>query len=203
MMAKGSRYCVPFRRRREGKTDYKARKALLLSGKPRLVVRGSVRNMVAQIILARVHGDQVIASAHSRELTRDFGWKASRGNIPSAYLTGFLCGMKAKVKGTNEAILDIGLQSPVNGTRIFATAKGVSDAGVNIPYGEVKIPEDEKINGKHIASYAEGLASSNPEEYKVRFSKYLKEKLKPEELPKHFSETVKALKKLQRGGKKT
>ena len=202
-MVKGSRYCVPFRRRREGKTDYKARKALLLSGKPRLVVRGSLRNMIVQITLAKVHGDQVMASAHSKELARDYGWKASRGNIPSAYLTGFLCGMKAKAEGIKEAILDIGLQSPVNGTRIFATVKGVSDAGINIPYGEVKIPKDEKIKGKHIASYAESLASSNPEEYKERFSKYLKEKLKPEELPKHVLETMKTLAKFPGGGKKT
>src|SRR2546425_1171801 len=38
-MADGPRYSVPFRRRREGRTDYKLRRALVRSGKPRAVVR--------------------------------------------------------------------------------------------------------------------------------------------------------------------
>ncbi|MDK2384746.1 MAG: 50S ribosomal protein L18, partial [Candidatus Korarchaeota archaeon] len=38
-MARSARYKVRFRRRREGKTDYKKRLALLKSGLPRMVVR--------------------------------------------------------------------------------------------------------------------------------------------------------------------
>ncbi|RLI44668.1 50S ribosomal protein L18, partial [Candidatus Bathyarchaeota archaeon] len=38
-MATGPRYRVPFRRRREGKTNYRLRRALVLSKQPRLTVR--------------------------------------------------------------------------------------------------------------------------------------------------------------------
>jgi large subunit ribosomal protein L18 len=185
-MAKGPRYCVPFRRRREGKTDYKARKALLFSGKPRLVARGSLRNMIIQVIVAKPQGDEVIASAHSKELTRKYGWRAPTGNIPAAYLTGLLCGLKAKARGITDAILDIGLHSPTKSARVFAALKGVLDAGLNVPYSEEKLPDDRKIEGEHIGEYAESLAS-NTEEYQNRFSKYLKEKLPPEKFSKHFA----------------
>lgn len=200
-MARGPRYCVPFRRRREGKTDYKARKALLLSGKPRLVARGSLKNMIIQIVIAKPSGDEVTVSAHSRELAKKYGWKAPRGNLPAAYLTGLLCGLKAKAKGVKEAILDMGLRSPSKGARGFAVLKGILDAGVNVPHSEEKFPEEKRIRGEHIAEYAEDLAS-NPEEYQTRFSKYLEQKLPPEKLPKHFSEVKKGIIASFSGGKK-
>jgi len=187
LMAKNSRYCVPFRRRREGKTDYKKRKALVLSGKPCLVARCTLKNVIAQIIVAKPHGDEVLVSAHSRELTTKYGWKASRGNILTAYLTGFLCGLKAKAKGIKEAILDIGLHSPSKGAKVFAVLKGVLDAGIHVPHSEDKLPDKKRIEGQHIALYAKSLAS-NMEEYQSKFSKYLEQKLPPEELPKHFAE---------------
>jgi len=185
-MAKNARYCVPFRRRREGKTDYRARKALLLSGKPRLVVRGSLKNMTAQIIVAKPQGDEVAVSAHSRELTKNYGWKAPQGNLPAAYLTGLLCGLKAKAKGVKESVLDIGLHSPTKGARVFATLRGVLDAGLDVPHSGERLPSDERIEGQHIAQYAASLAS-NPEEYQSKFSKYLERKLPPEKLPEHFA----------------
>lgn len=199
-MAKGPRYCVPFRRRREGKTDYKARKALLLSGKPRLVVRGSLKHMIVQIIVAKPHGDKVIVSAHSKELTRKYGWKASGGNISACYLTGLLCGLKAREKGVKEAVLDIGLHSSTK-NHIFAALKGVLDAGVNVPYSEEKLPNEERIKGEHIAEYAKILAS-NPEEHQTKFSKYLQQKLHPEKFPKHFAKVKKEITASFSGGKK-
>jgi len=200
-MARDARYNVPFRRRREGKTDYKARKALVLSGKPRLVARGTLKNMIAQIIVAKPYGDEVTVSAHTRELTRKYGWKAPRGNIPAAYLTGLLCGLKAKTKGVKEAVLDIGLHSPTKGARVFAVLKGALDAGLNIPHSEGKLPEENRIEGKHIAEYAKNLAS-NQEEYQLRFSKYLEQKLSPENLPKHFEKVKKTILSAFKGGVK-
>ncbi|MEM2971189.1 MAG: 50S ribosomal protein L18 [Candidatus Bathyarchaeia archaeon] len=185
-MAKNSRYCVQFRRRREGKTDYRRRKALVLSGKPRLVARDTLKNVVAQIIVAKPSGDEVLASAHSRELTKTFGWKASRKNLPAAYLTGLLCGLKAASKGVKEAILDIGLHSPSKGARVFAVLKGVLDAGIDIPHSEEKLPDEKRIKGEHIAEYAKTLAS-NPEVYQSKFSQYLKQEIQPEDIPKHFA----------------
>jgi large subunit ribosomal protein L18 len=200
-MAKGSNYYVPFRRRREGKTDYRERKALILSGKPRLVVRPSLKNVIAQVIVAEPEGDQVIVSAQSREL-KNFGWKAPRGNIPAAYLTGLLCGLKAKSSGIEEAILDIGLHSPSKGAKVFAVLKGVLDAGVDVPHSEEKLPDEKRISGEHIAEYAKILAS-NAEEYQSKFSQYLKNEVPPENLAKHLAQ-VKAnmLAAFKSGGKK-
>ena len=201
-MAKNSRYCVPFRRRREGKTDYKARKALVLSGKPRFVARKTLRNVIAQIVVARPHGDEVLVSAHSRELKK-YEWKASGGNLPAAYLTGLLCGLKAKAQGVKEAILDVGLHSPSKGARIFVVLKGVLDAGIHVPHSEEKLPDEKRIQGEHIAHYAENLAS-NPEEYQSKFSEYLEQKLPPENLPKHFAKVkTEILAAFQSGDKKT
>src|SRR5512136_1398260 len=99
----GSRYRVPLRRRREKKTDYQARKGFVVSGRPRLVARSSLKNTVAQIVSAKPNGDIVLASAHSRELVNKYGWKGATGNVPAAYLTGLLCGLKAKKNGVSEA----------------------------------------------------------------------------------------------------
>jgi len=201
-MAKNSRYCVPFRRRREGKTDYKARKALVLSGNPRLVAHCTLKNVIAQIIVAKPHGDEVLVSAHSRELKK-YEWKASGGNLPAAYLTGLLCGLKAKAQGVKEAILDVGLHSPSKGARIFVVLKGVLDAGIHVPHSEEKIPDEKRIEGKHIEQYATNL-TSNPEEYQSKFSKYLEQKLPPENLPKHFAKVkTEILAAFKSGGKKT
>ncbi|MBS7607936.1 MAG: 50S ribosomal protein L18 [Candidatus Bathyarchaeia archaeon] len=201
-MARDSRYCVPYRRRREGKTDYRKRKALILSGKPRLVVRGSLKNIIVQIVAAKPLGDEVLVSAHSRELMKKFGWKAPRGNVPTAYLTGLLCGLKAKAKGINEAILDIGLHSPTKGARVFAALKGVLDAGLSVPHGEEKLPDEDRIRGVHIAQYAK-LLSANTERYMAAFSKYLESKLQPEQLPEHFAEVRKAVIAAFEGGGKS
>ena len=187
-MARGPRYRVPFRRRREGKTNYRIRKALIISGKPRLVVRGSLNHMTVQLIKAKPQGDEVIVSAHSQELIKNYGWKAHCGNLPSAYLTGLLCGFKALAKGVKDALLDIGLHEPIKGARIFAALKGAIDAGMNVPHSEEKIPSLERIEGVHIATYAESL-KANPEEYERIFSKYSVKKLAPEKLPKHFTKT--------------
>ena len=182
-MARDSSYRVPLRRRREGKTDYQARKALVLSGKPRLVARNSVKNVVAQMVVAKPHGDEVLVAAHSRELIK-YGWKAPTGNVPAAYLTGLLCGLKSQTEGVKEAILDIGLIAPTKGAKVFATLSGVLDAGVDVPHDEDKMVK-ERIEGKHIASYGKSLKGDS-EVYSAKFSKYMEQKISPEKLPEHF-----------------
>ena len=185
MMATGPRYRVPFRRRREGKTNYRTRRALVLSRVPRAVVRLSLKNVIVQVIEAEAIGDKVMVSAHSHELAKTYGWKCNGGNLPSAYLTGLLCGYKALEKGVETAFLDIGLHIPVKGTRIFAALKGLVDAGVEVPHSEDVLPDDSRISGEHIAEYASQL-SEDPEIYKQKFAKYLAKKVKPEKLPEHF-----------------
>jgi large subunit ribosomal protein L18 len=183
-MARNARYRVALRRRREGKTDYQARKALVLSGKLRIVARNSLKNASVQIVAAKPIGDVVLAAAHSKELKK-FGWKAPTGNVPAAYLTGFLCGLKAKAKGASEAILDIGLVAPTKGSKLFAVLSGVVDAGVPVPHDEAKIVKD-MLKGEHIAKYGKSLGAGS-EVYSARFSKYLAEKVSPEKLPEHVA----------------
>jgi large subunit ribosomal protein L18 len=184
-MTYGSRYRVPLRRRREKKTDYQARKGFVVSGKPRLVARSSLNNTTAQIIAAKPEGDYVLASAHSRELIKKYGWKAATGNVPAAYLTGLLCGLKAKKAGINETILDLGLVSPVKGSKVFSTMIGVVDAGVEVPHSDKKIVR-ERIQGYHIQDYAEILGAQ--EEYAPQFSVVVKNGLTLEKFNEHFVE---------------
>jgi large subunit ribosomal protein L18 len=184
-MAKSANYRVQLRRRREGKTDYQARKAMVVSSKPRLVTRESLKNATVQIVKAKVEGDFVLVAASSKELSKQFGWKAPTGNVSAAYLTGLLCGLKAKKKGIKDAILDAGLVSPTKGARIFAMLNGVVDAGVDVPHSEEKIVK-ERIKGEHVVKYAKKLGVGS-EEYNQKFAAYLKAGVAPEKLPEHFT----------------
>ncbi len=198
-MAKGSSYRVHLRRRREGKTDYQARKALVTSRKPRLVTRASIKNVEVQIIIAKPHGDEVLASANSRELIKSYGWRAPTGNIPASYLTGFLCGVKAKAAGIKEAILDIGLVSPTKGSKIFAVLSGVVDAGVEVPHSEDKIVK-ERMKGEHIAKYAKNLGAGS-EEYIAKFSQYTAQGVTPEKIVEHFTKVKADIIAVSKGAK--
>ena len=182
-MAKGSRFRVQLRRRREGKTDYRARKALVMSGKPRLVTRASINNITAQVVVAKQVGDEILAAAHSSELKK-YGWNAPRGNVPSAYLTGLLCGLKAKKAGVTEAVLDLGLVGPTKGSRLFAVLSGALDAGMEVPHAEEKLGK-ERTKAEHITKYAKTLGTGS-EDYSKRFSRYLSQGVAPEKLPEHF-----------------
>lgn len=186
-MATGPSYRVAFRRRREGKTDYQLRRGLVLSGLPRFVVRGSLRNISVQIIEAEVYGDRVVTSAHSDELPSKYGWLGDTSNISSAYLTGLLCGFKALASGVKEVVLDIGLHYPSRSSRVFAALKGALDAGLTIPFDKEKLPDEKRIQGQHIVEYAKSL-SSNPEAYQKQFSAQLARGLKPEDIGSHFTQ---------------
>jgi large subunit ribosomal protein L18 len=185
-LARGPQYNLRFRRRREGRTNYRKRRRLVTSGTHRFVVRPSNKHISAQVIAAKPEGDLVLASAHSSEL-KQFGWRGSCSNIPAAYLTGLLAGRRAKAGGISKAVLDIGVHSKGPGSRIFAAAKGAFSAGLAIPHDESAMPSPERVKGRHVVEYSKHL-SSEPEAYKKFFSKYLKQKLKPEELEAHFSE---------------
>lgn len=189
-MAKGRTYVVPHRRRREQKTDYRHRLGLLKSGKPRLVVRKSVRGMTCQVVAFAQEGDKCMASANSAELAK-FGWKVAAGNIPAAYLTGLLCGIRAKGKGISEAVLDVGLYRSTKGGRLYAAVRGAVDAGLDVPHSKDILPPEDRTKGAHIAAYADWMKRESASDYKKRFSSFLKESVVPEELPQHF-EQVKA-----------
>jgi large subunit ribosomal protein L18 len=149
-MKPGPRYRVKPRRRREGITDYKKRLHLLRSGKTRIVVRKSIKQMSVQFVNYKEKGDEIQASAMSSELVSLYNWKFSTSSTPAAYLTGFLAAKRAKEKGITEGVLDIGRQVPVNGSKIFAVLKGVLDGGIDCPHDEDKLPIEDRIKGKHL-----------------------------------------------------
>ena len=151
-MAAGSRYFVPFRRRREGKTDYYQRTRLVVSDVPRMVVRKSNRHIIVQLVTAEMDGDRTLVAANSAELEK-YGYKGSTSSTPAAYLTGMLFAAKAKRAKQESAILDIGLNRATPGARVFAALKGAVEAGLAIPHGEEVLPSDERAKGAHIAAY--------------------------------------------------
>jgi len=90
------RFQVKYRRRREGKTDFAARKRLTVQAKNkyntpkyRLVVRFSNKDIVAQIAYAKLKGDVVMTSAYSHELPR-YGLETGLTNYSAAYAVGLL-----------------------------------------------------------------------------------------------------------------
>ncbi|CAJ1950149.1 unnamed protein product [Sphenostylis stenocarpa] len=90
------RYQVKFKRRREGKTDYRARIRLINQDKNkyntpkyRFVVRFTNKDIIAQIISATIAGDVVLAAAYARELPR-YGLEVGLTNYAAAYCTGLL-----------------------------------------------------------------------------------------------------------------
>jgi len=150
-MSHGPRYRVHFRRRREGKTDYRVRLRLLKSGQPRAVVRLTDRRVRVAIVEYDPVGDRVVAAADSVELGGIEFPPSSLASTPAAYLTGYLAGLRAKSSGTEEAILDAGLRHPTQGGRLAAALKGLLDSGLEIPHGEGGFPTADRLNGAHLA----------------------------------------------------
>ncbi len=182
-MAKGPRYRVPYRRRREAKTDYKSRRILATSDRPRLVVRSSNKNITIQLVESKIIGDVVLTQVNSAELDR-YGWLGGKKSTPAAYLLGMIVGRKALKVGVEEANLDIGLARPTSGSKIFAALKGALDAGLEVPCDSDILPEAGRIEGRSISEYAKMI--EDPLERENRFSGYIKRGLRPEDLPEHF-----------------
>jgi len=94
------RFQVKFRRRREGKTDYYARKRLVIQDKNkyntpkyRMIVRMTNKDITCQIAYARIEGDVIVGAAYSHELPR-YGVKVGLTNYSAAYCTGLLLGRR-------------------------------------------------------------------------------------------------------------
>jgi len=188
-----SRYQVKPRRRREGKTDYYARKRLTAQAKNRynapkyrLVVRFTNKDIIVQVVYARLQGDFVLCAAHSRELPR-YGINHGLTNWTAAYATGLLCARRALTKlnladkyqgvaepdGTisvTEALedaprpfkcyLDVGLKRTSTGSRVFGAMKGASDGGIHIPHSEKRFPgfdsESKALDAEVLKKYIFG-----------------------------------------------
>lgn len=177
----------------EGKTDYYARKRLITQAKNkynspkfRLVVRITNRDIICQIVHAKLQGDFVLAAAYSHELPR-YGIKHGLTNWAAAYATGLLVARRALVKlgldqkyaGVEEpegdlvlteaneegprpfkAFLDVGLRRTSTGARVFGAMKGASDGGIFVPHSENRFPgfdpEGKELDADVLKSYIYG-----------------------------------------------
>ncbi len=177
-MAKGPRYKVEYKRRRQGKTNYKKRLNLLKSDLPRLVIRKTNRYIIVQLVKYNSEGDQILTATSSKELKEKFKWKFSTRNLPAAYLTGFLCGCRGKHEKIKQGVLDLGLCPPVNGSRIYSALKGVIDSGLEIPHSEEIFPEEKRIMGGHISEHThkENLTKNFEESKKLIEKNFLSKK---------------------------
>src|SRR5674536_406836 len=152
-MATGPRDQVPFRRRREGKTNYRKRLGLLLSRKYRVVVRKSSCNLIMQLVEHSTVGDKTLASASALDLKK-IGYKGATGNTPAAYLTGILFAGRALAAGYSNGVLDLGLNAHSRGSRIYAAVLGAVEARMDSPFGQEPLPTPERARGEHIVAYA-------------------------------------------------
>jgi len=104
------RFQVQYRRRREAKTDYYARKRLIIQDKNkyntpkyRFVVRVTNRDIITQIIAADLTHDRVLCAAYAHELPR-YGIKLGLTNYAAAYATGLLLARRINTKYSLEFV---------------------------------------------------------------------------------------------------
>jgi len=98
------RFQVQFRRRRDGKTDYYARKRLVVQDKNkyntpkyRLIVRITNKDFIAQIAYSKIEGDHILAAAYAHELPK-YGVKVGLSNYAAGYATGLLLARRVLTK---------------------------------------------------------------------------------------------------------
>jgi len=137
------------RRRRECRTDYKARRILLSSDVPRIVVRITNRYFIIQAVESHEAQDKVIATLTSKELLKN-GWDkkkiGSLKSISAGYLTGILM---AKKLGKGKFIMDLGMARTGKGGRVFAVVAGLVEGGLDIPANDKVFPGEDRLMGEH------------------------------------------------------
>jgi large subunit ribosomal protein L18 len=184
-MSKDKTYEPQFKRRRQGKTNYTKRLATVKGKTTRIVVRKTSTQIIAQAIKFNPKGDETVAQATSKELTK-MGFYGTN-NTPSAYLTGYLLAKRMEDK---KAILDIGRRSPSHGSIVFATLKGVIDGGVEVPHDQKAFPSEERINGSILQNYAKENAD--------KFSNYEKNGVKVNSIVDAFNKTKSEIDKVKK-----
>lgn len=131
-----------------------------------------IRDIICQIVAARITGDEIITAAYAHELPR-YGIKHGLTNFAAAYCVGLLCARRHLTKfnlhevyvGQEEvdgelfeveedderrpfsAVLDIGLVRTSTGNKVFAAMKGAVDGGILVPHNEKRFPAYSKEEG--------------------------------------------------------
>merc|ERR1712134_245294 len=217
------RYQTKFRRRREGKTDYQARKGLCAqyknkfnTPKYRMIVRSTNKDVVCQIAYSRMQGDIIVAAAYSHELPR-YGLSVGLKNykldelyVGQAEADGEEYNVEPVDDGPRpfRCFLDVGLNRTTTGNKVFGALKGALDGGLDIPHNNKRFPgfDDESkefdaethcgyIFGSNIKDYMEALKEENDETYAKQFSKYIKEGIEPDQLEDLYSKVHENIRK--------
>jgi len=157
------RFQVKYRRRREGRTDYFARKRLIWQDKNkyntpkyRMVVRFTNTDIIAQIVFARIEGDKVLESAYSHELPK-FGVKVGLGNYAAAYCTGLLLARRVLKKVKLDDVYEG--QTAVDGDEYMVDSDGDRGAfSCNLDIGLRKTSTGANIFGALKGAVDGGLA---------------------------------------------
>merc|ERR1712063_38760 len=210
---------VKFRRRREGKTDYFARKRLCVQDKNkyntpkyRLVVRITNKDIIAQVAYARLRGDVIVSAAYSHELPR-YGVPVGLTNYAAAYCTGLLIGRRILNKFGLDSLYEG--QVDVDGDEFYEEADAEEKAsfrcyldtglartstGARI-FGVLKGAADAGLDIPHSPKRFPGFADGelNAEVHKkhimgLHVAEYMDslEEEDEEKFKKHFSQYIKA-----------
>lgn len=213
------RFQVKYKRRREGKTDYRARIRLINQDKNkyntpkyRFVVRFSNKDIVAQIVSATITGDMVLAAAYARELPR-YGLEVGLTNYAAAYCTGLLLArrvlkmleMDEEYEGNVEATGEDFSVEPAESRRPF---RALLDVGLirtttgNRVFGAVKGALDGGLDIPHSDKRFAGFGKEDKQLdvdvhrkyiYGGHVAAYMRSLMEdePEKYQSHFSEYIK------------
>lgn len=209
---------MKFKRRRDGKTDYRARTRMINQDKNkyntpkyRFVVRFTNKDIVAQIVSASITGDTVLAAAYAHELPR-YGLAVGLTNYAAAYCTGLLLArrvlkmleMDDEYEGNVEATGDDFTVEPT-GRRPF---RALLDVGLvktttgNRVFGALKGALDGGLDIPHSDKRFAGFSKDSKQLdaevhrryiYGGHVSGYMKTLIEdePEKYQSHFSEYIK------------
>merc|ERR1711861_93751 len=148
------RFQVKYKRRREGKTDYYARKRLVTQDKNkfgtpkyRFVVRFTNKDIICQVVSSKIKGDICHCAAYcvgllcARRLPTKVGLAdkfEGTEEVTAEFGDCFVIGEDEDGPSAFHALLDVGLKRTTLGSKIFAAMKGAFDGGLEIPHNEKK-----------------------------------------------------------------
>ncbi|XP_058101894.1 large ribosomal subunit protein uL18-like isoform X2 [Magnolia sinica] len=200
------RFQVKFKRRREGKTDYRARIRLINQDK------NKYNTPKYRFVVRFVSNNLTTAISFAHELPR-YGLEAGLTNYAAAYCTGLLLARRVlkmlemddeyqgNVEATGEdfsveptesrrpfrALLDVGLIKTTTGNRVFGALKGALDGGLDIPHSDRRFAgfkkDDKQLDAEVHRKYIFGS-------HVAAYMRTLMED-EPEKYQSHFSEYIK------------
>ncbi|KAK2113726.1 60S ribosomal protein L5 [Saguinus oedipus] len=207
------RYQVKFRRRREGKTDYYARKRLVIQDKNkystpkyRMIVRVTNRDIICQIAYARIEGDMIVCAAYAHELPK-YGVKVGLTNYAATYCTGLLLARRLLNRFGMDKIYEG--QVEVTGDEYDVESiddQPAVDGGLSIPHSTKRFPgydsESKEFNaevhrkhimGQNVADYMRYLMEEDEDAYKKQFSQYIKNSITPDMMEEMYKKAHAAI----------